>query len=86
VDLLRKIFCLVWLAWGCQRVGMTSTALIDMLELAGDSDGPEAFDCQLKLVTGWWRRWSPEERTQFLQTLAVSWPEVGEQLRGREML
>ena len=55
-----------------------------MVEIAGD--GPEVFDCQLKLVTSWWRRWSPEERRQFLQSLIVTWPEVGDQLRGRGML
>eukprot|EP00091_Calanus_sinicus_P019027 TRINITY_DN4582_c0_g1_i1.p1 TRINITY_DN4582_c0_g1~~TRINITY_DN4582_c0_g1_i1.p1 ORF type:complete len:123 (-),score=45.90 TRINITY_DN4582_c0_g1_i1:38-373(-) len=57
-------------------LGMTGMGL-------AENDGPEMFDCQLKLVTSWWKRWSPQERSQFLQSLAVSWPEVGDQLRGR---
>ena len=62
LDLLRKIFCLAWLAWGWQRVGMSSKDLIDILEIV--DDGPEMFDCQLKLVTSWWRRWSPQTVSQ----------------------
>merc|ERR1719483_444534 len=51
-----------------------------------ESDGPEVFDCQLKMVTTWWRRWNPEEKRQFLQELSVSWPDVGEHLRGRGII
>jgi len=51
-----------------------------------ESDGPEMFDCQLKLMTNWWKRWSPEERNQFLQSLVCTWPEVGDQMRKRGIL
>ena len=73
-----------WEAWGWQRVGRDSTDQLDNMEIAGD--GPEVFDCQLKMVTTWWRRWNPEEKRQFLQELSVSWPDVGEHLRRRGIL
>eukprot|EP00092_Neocalanus_flemingeri_P034592 GFUD01037625.1.p2 GENE.GFUD01037625.1~~GFUD01037625.1.p2 ORF type:complete len:107 (-),score=45.99 GFUD01037625.1:56-376(-) len=90
-----------WFAnWSCQQRQQFISTLVtetagpseeDLLLGLGsmglaENDGPQMFDCQLKMVTSWWRRWAPEERRQFLQSLCASWPEVGEQLRGRGML
>jgi len=32
-------------------------------------DGPDMFECQLKMFSGWWKRWSQEERQHFIQSL-----------------
>ena len=30
-------------------------------------EGPDMFECQLKLFSGWWKQWTVEERQSFVQ-------------------
>ena len=31
------------------------------------AEGPDMFECQLKLFSGWWKQWTVEERQSFVQ-------------------
>ena len=52
------------------------------ISLAAGS-GPDVFDCQLKLFTGWWRGWSQDQRRSLLQQQANIDPEFGEHAAAR---
>jgi len=34
-----------------------------------DEDGPNLFDCQIKIFTKWYKSWSPSERSEFASQL-----------------
>merc|ERR1711874_117444 len=45
--------------------GMTGLGLLQ-------GEGPDMFECQLKLFSGWWRKWPDEEKRNLLKTLQIS--------------
>ena len=34
------------------------------------SDGPDMFQCQIKLFSGWWRNWSPQDKQFFISSIS----------------
>ena len=41
-----------------------------------DEDGPNLFDCQIKIFTKWYKSWSPSERSEFASQLNIIDPNL----------
>ena len=44
---------------------VASHVCVTVPRVAGE--GPDMFECQLKLFSGWWKQWTVEERQSFVQ-------------------
>ena len=49
---------------GCTLHVLLATC-VTVPRVAGE--GPDMFECQLKLFSGWWKQWTVEERQSFVQ-------------------
>ena len=51
--------------------GPTEEDLLFGLNTMGlsETEGPDMFQCQIKLFTGWWRNWSHEDRQLFINSI-----------------
>ena len=61
--------------------GMTGLGLLQgqsqavgqiILNIYFEGEGPDMFECQLKLFSGWWRKWPDEEKRNLLERLQIS--------------
>eukprot|EP00095_Tigriopus_kingsejongensis_P002070 maker-scaffold177_size283923-snap-gene-1.29 protein:Tk02070 transcript:maker-scaffold177_size283923-snap-gene-1.29-mRNA-1 annotation:"PREDICTED: uncharacterized protein C14orf119 homolog" len=58
--------------------GLTLESLMDDIDCMSLSslEGPPVFDCQLRIVDGWIRKWNEEERNNFRQIIGSMDPQI----------